>query len=68
MRRVITTLAILLVVVVAGMTALVLLVNPNDFRTYMVQQVEQRSGYQLEVSGGRRQPSYGHRRIYASRC
>ena len=51
MRRVITTLAILLVVVVAGMTALVLLVNPNDFRTYMVQQVEQRSGYQLEVSG-----------------
>ncbi|ORM57359.1 outer membrane assembly protein AsmA [Pantoea rodasii] len=51
MRRVITTLAILLVVVVAGMTALVLLVNPNDFRTYMVQQVQQRSGYQLEVSG-----------------
>ena len=51
MRRVITTLAILLVVVVAGMTALVLLVNPNDFRTYMVQQVKQRSGYQLEVSG-----------------
>ncbi|WP_313687810.1 outer membrane assembly protein AsmA [Pantoea sp.] len=51
MRRVITTLAILLVVVVAGMTALVLLVNPNDFRTYMVQQVEQRSGYRLQVSG-----------------
>lgn len=51
MRRVITTLAILLVVVVAGMTALVLLVNPNDFRTYMVQQVKQRSGYQLQVSG-----------------
>ncbi|RRW73967.1 outer membrane assembly protein AsmA [Pantoea dispersa] len=51
MRRLITTLAILLVVVVAGMTALVLLVNPNDFRTYMVQQVKQRSGYQLEVSG-----------------
>lgn len=51
MRRVITTLAILLVVVVAGMTALVLLVNPNDFRAYMVQQVEQRSGYQLDVQG-----------------
>ena len=51
MRRVITTLAILIVVVVAGMTALVLLVNPNDFRAYMVQQVEQRSGYQLQVSG-----------------
>nr|WP_154927637.1 outer membrane assembly protein AsmA [Pantoea agglomerans] len=50
MKRVITTLAILLVVVVTGMSALVLLVNPNDFRAYMVQQVEQRSGYQLQVS------------------
>jgi AsmA protein len=50
MKRVITTLAILLVVIVAGMTALVLLVNPNDFRSYMVKQVEQRSGYRLEVS------------------
>lgn len=51
MRRAITFLAILLVVVVAGMTALVLLVNPNDFRAYMVQQVKERSGYQLEVNG-----------------
>ncbi|MGJ0190902.1 outer membrane assembly protein AsmA [Pantoea sp. RRHST58] len=51
MKRVITTLAILLVVIVAGMTALVLLVNPNDFRSYMVKQVEQRSGYRLAVSG-----------------
>ena len=51
MRRVITTLAILLVVVVAGLTALVMLVNPNDFRSYMVQQVEQRSGYQLTING-----------------
>lgn len=50
MKRVITTLAILLVVVVSGMSALVLLVNPNDFRAYMVQQVEQRSGYRLTVS------------------
>ncbi|WP_368913445.1 outer membrane assembly protein AsmA [Mixta calida] len=51
MRRLITTLAILFVVVVAGMTALVLLVNPNDFRSYMVRQVEQRSGYQLRLEG-----------------
>lgn len=51
MRRLITTLAILLVVIVAGMTALVLLVNPNDFRGYMVKQVEQRSGYQLKLDG-----------------
>ncbi|WP_380179210.1 outer membrane assembly protein AsmA [Kalamiella sp. sgz302252] len=51
MKRFITTLAILLVVIVAGMTALVLLVNPNDFRAYMASQVEQRSGYQLKLQG-----------------
>ncbi|PVZ87136.1 outer membrane assembly protein AsmA [Serratia sp. S1B] len=51
MRRLLTTLAILLVVLIAGMTALVLLVNPNDFRGYMVKQVEQRSGYHLTLEG-----------------
>jgi len=51
MRRVLTTLMILLVVLVAGLSALVLLVNPNDFRAYMVRQVEVRSGYQLNLDG-----------------
>lgn len=51
MRRLLTMLAILLVVLVAGMTALVLLVNPNDFRAYMVKKVEQRSGYHLTLEG-----------------
>ncbi|HEY4468063.1 MAG TPA: outer membrane assembly protein AsmA [Klebsiella sp.] len=51
MRRILTTLMILLVVVVAGLTALVLLVNPNDFRAYMVKEVADRSGYQLELDG-----------------
>ena len=37
MRRFLTTLMILLVVLVAGFSALVMLVNPNDFRAYMVQ-------------------------------
>jgi uncharacterized protein involved in outer membrane biogenesis len=45
MRRILTTLMILLAVVVAGLTALVLLVNPNDFRAYMVKEVADRSGY-----------------------
>lgn len=44
MRRFLTTLMILLVVLVAGFSALVMLVNPNDFRAYMVQQVAARSG------------------------
>ncbi|WP_174507933.1 outer membrane assembly protein AsmA [Klebsiella oxytoca] len=51
MRRILTTLMILLAVVVAGLTALVLLVNPNDFRTYMVHKVAERSGYQLKLDG-----------------
>ncbi|MDN0125054.1 outer membrane assembly protein AsmA [Yersinia aleksiciae] len=51
MRRLLTTLVILLVVIVAGMSALVLLVNPNDFRAYMVKQVEKKSGYHLQLEG-----------------
>lgn len=51
MRRILTTLLILLAVVVAGLTALVLLVNPNDFRAYMVHKVADRSGYQLKLDG-----------------
>ncbi|MBU4683013.1 outer membrane assembly protein AsmA [Cedecea davisae] len=51
MRRLLTTLMILLVVLVAGLTSLVLMVNPNDFRGYMVRQVEARSGYNLQLEG-----------------
>jgi len=51
MRRVLATLMILLVVLLAGLTALVLLVNPNDFRAYMVRQVEARSGYVMKLDG-----------------
>ncbi|MGL6019710.1 MAG: outer membrane assembly protein AsmA [Gibbsiella quercinecans] len=51
MKRLLTTLVILLVVLVAGMAALVLLINPNDFRAYMVKKVEQKSGYHLTLDG-----------------
>lgn len=51
MKRLLTALMILLVVVVAGLSALILLVNPNDFRSWMVQQVAARSGYQLDLDG-----------------
>lgn len=40
MKRFLTTLAILLVVILAGLTALVLLINPNDFRGYLIERVE----------------------------
>lgn len=51
MRRLLTTLVILLVVIIAGMTSLVFLINPNDFRDYMADRVEQKSGYQLAIKG-----------------
>jgi AsmA protein len=51
MRRLLTTLVILLVVIIAGMTSLVFLINPNDFREYMADRVEQKSGYQLTIDG-----------------
>lgn len=54
MKRFLTTLIILLVVIVAGLTTLVMLVNPNDFRHYIVEQVEKKSGYQLEFNGDMR--------------
>ncbi|MEQ4923826.1 outer membrane assembly protein AsmA [Proteus hauseri] len=49
MKRLLTTLAILLVVIIAGLTALVLLINPNDFRGYLVERVEKQSGYKLTL-------------------
>ncbi|ADW73364.1 AsmA family protein [Rahnella aceris] len=54
MRRLLTTLVILLVVIIAGMTSLVFLINPNDFRQYMVERVEVKSGYQLAINGSLR--------------
>lgn len=51
MRRLLTTLFILLLVVVAGLTAMVVLINPNDFRSHMITQVEKRSGYHLALEG-----------------
>ncbi|TBL73537.1 outer membrane assembly protein AsmA [Obesumbacterium proteus] len=54
MRRFLTTIVILLVVLAVGMTALVLLVNPNDFRGYMAKEVQQRTGYDLQLDGSLR--------------
>ncbi|WP_368875045.1 outer membrane assembly protein AsmA [Proteus penneri] len=49
MKRFLTTLAILLVVILAGLTALVLLINPNDFRGYLIERVEKQSSYKLTL-------------------
>ena len=54
MRRLLTTLVILLAVLVAGITVLVVLINPNEFRHYMVTKVKQRSGYELVLDGNLR--------------
>ncbi|WP_434525347.1 outer membrane assembly protein AsmA [Photorhabdus asymbiotica] len=54
MKRLLTTLVILLVVIIAGLAALVMLVNPNDFRAYMVKQVQKKSGYHLVMQDSMR--------------
>lgn len=67
MRRLLTTLFILLVVVVAGLTAMVALINPNDLRSYMITQVEQRSGYHLALEGDLRWHAWPQLSILAGR-
>lgn len=68
MRRFLTTLMILPVVLVAGLSALVLLVNPNDFRDYMVKQVAARSGYQLQLDGPLRWHVWPQLSILSGEC
>ncbi|VTM57414.1 AsmA protein [Klebsiella pneumoniae] len=51
MRRILTTLMILLAVIVAGLTSLVLLVNPNDFAPIWCMRWQSASGYQLDLDG-----------------
>ncbi|MEA9389280.1 outer membrane assembly protein AsmA [Acerihabitans sp. TG2] len=67
MRRLLTTLVILLAVLVCGVTALVVLINPNDFRNYMITKVEQRSGYQLKLDGDLRWHAWPQLSILAGR-
>src|SRR5476649_590056 len=67
MRRLLTTLIILLAVLVVGVTALVVLINPNDFRNYMIAKVEQRSGYQLRLEGDLRWHAWPQLSILAGR-
>lgn len=67
MRRFLTTLVILLAVLVAGVTALVVLINPNDFRDYMITKVEQRSGYRLRLDGDLRWHAWPQLSILAGR-
>lgn len=50
MRKLLTTLVILIIVLIVGISALVLLVDPNDFRAYMIQKVAQNSGYKLMIA------------------
>lgn len=51
MRRLLTTLMILLVVIVAGLSAPVLLVNPNDFRHYLIDQLPAAAAISLSLTG-----------------
>ncbi|MGP4123490.1 MAG: AsmA family protein [Sodalis sp. (in: enterobacteria)] len=67
MSRLLTTLFILLVVVVAGLMTMVVLIDPNDFRSYMMSQVEQRSRYHLSLEGDLRWHAWPQLSILAGR-
>lgn len=54
MKKFLTTLVILILMLTAGMTLLVSWINPNDFRHAMVQQIERYSGYKLVLEGSMR--------------
>lgn len=51
MKKILTGFIIVLLVLASGMTALVVLLNPNDYRDYLARQVEKKSGYQLTIKG-----------------
>lgn len=51
MKRILTALAILLVILIARISAFLLFINPNNFRVYIIKKVEQNSGYQLMLAG-----------------
>lgn len=54
MKRALHALAMVLTVLVAGMCLLLLTINPNDFRTTLIEQVEHQSGYQMALDGNLR--------------
>lgn len=51
MKKFLKILAIIIVLLVVGIVALIKFVDPNEYRGYMVTQVEQKTGYKLEING-----------------
>lgn len=51
MKKFLKIFAALIVVLIIGITALIMLVDPNEYRGYMVQQVKKSTGYTLEING-----------------
>jgi AsmA protein len=51
MKKFLKILLALIVVAVLAVVALITLVDPNEYRGYMVQQVEEKTGYKLQING-----------------
>lgn len=51
MKKFLKILAIIIVLLIMGVVALIKFVDPNEYRGYMVAQVEQKTGYKLEING-----------------
>ena len=51
MKKFLKILFALIIVTVVGVIGLITLIDPNEYRSYMVQQVKQKTGYQLALNG-----------------
>lgn len=51
MKKFFKILFALIIIAVLGVVALITFIDPNEYRSYMVQQVKEKTGYQLELNG-----------------
>lgn len=51
MKKFFKILFALIIIAVLGVVALITFIDPNEYRGYMVQQVKEKTGYQLELNG-----------------
>lgn len=50
-KKILLTLLILIVIVIAGIVALVVFVDPNNFRGFISEKVKDKTGYELTIEG-----------------
>lgn len=51
MKKFLKVLTLLIILIIGGIIAFFYFINPNQYKGYLVQQVEQKTGYKLEING-----------------